>query len=109
MAIASKSKLKLGDEVLYVPNKHVDPLLLTFVETMKNGLDRYFSSEFPTMEYHLEQNIPSILPYEEKYVTQPQEAYVAFKGKDGSKRLAYESLLLKRGLPIRGPDWSSHG
>lgn len=90
------SKLKLGDEVTYSPSKNLDPVLLTYVETMKNGLERFFSSQFPSLEYHLARNHDHIGPYEEKYEEEVQEKYIAFKGGDENKKLAYESLLVRR-------------
>lgn len=47
MANNSKMKLRPGDEVTYIPGRHADPILLTYVETMKNGMFRFFSSQFP--------------------------------------------------------------
>lgn len=96
MAKESVVKLKCGDQVTYVPSKNTDPVILTFVETMKGGMNRFFSSEFPTLEYHLAINCDRIQQYEEKYQNQRQETYLAFRGGDDKKRQAYEILLAKR-------------
>ena len=90
------SKLRPGEEVTYIPNRNADPILLTYVETMKNGLNRFFSSQFPSLEYHLAHNHEAIKPHEEKYEEEIQENYIAFKGGDENKRHAYEVLLTRR-------------
>ena len=89
-------KLKCGDQVSYTANKHADPILLTFVEPLRNGINRFFSSEFPTQEYHLANDSDRIQPFEEKYQSQIQEKYHAFKGGDDKKRQAYEILSAGR-------------
>lgn len=94
--MSKMSKLRPGDEVTYVPNRNVDPVILTYVETMKNGLDRFFSSQFPTLEYHLAPGHDHIRPHDESYEEEIHEKYVAFRGRDGAKRQAYEILLSRR-------------
>ena len=90
-------KFRLGEEVTYAPNKHVDPVLLTYVETLKNGLNRFFSSQFPSLEYHLEQDNDNVRPCNERFEEDVQEIYLAFKGNDKNKQHAYEILLARRG------------
>lgn len=94
--MSNTSKFRLGEEVTYTPSKNVDSILLTYVETMKNGLNRFFSSQFPSLEYHLAQDHDNIKPYEEKYEEEIQESYLAFKGGDENKQRAYEVLLTRR-------------
>lgn len=100
MVKESQERLKCGDEVTYIANKYTDPQLLTFVETMKNGINRYFSSQFPTLEYHLEHDNNHIHPYDESYQEEIQEKYFAFKGGDTNKQRAYEILLTNRGIHV---------
>lgn len=94
--MANLSKFKLGEEVTYFSNKSADPILLTYVETMKDGLCRFFSSQFPSLEYHLAHDSNNIKPHEEKYEEEVQESYHAFKGGDENKKRAYEILLARR-------------
>jgi len=96
MSSNSKFKLRLGEEVTYLPNKLADPILLTYVETMKNGMGRFFSSQFPTVEYHLAHDNDKIKPYDERYQEEIQEKYYAFKGGDQTKEQAYNVLLARR-------------
>ena len=92
----SKFKLKPGEEVTYEPSKLADPILLTYVETMKNGMYRFFSSHFPSLEYYLAHDTDKIKPYDERYQEEIQEKYIAFKGGDFAKKHAYQSLLVNR-------------
>jgi len=96
MSTNSKSKFRLGEEVTYEAHKLADPILLTYVETMKNGMYRFFSSQFPTLEYHLAHNTDKIKPYDERYQEEIQEKYLTFKGGDTSKERAYQVLLARR-------------
>ena len=89
-------KLKNGDEVLYLNRTH-DAVPLVFVETTKNGLNRFFSAQFPTMEYHLANDCPQISEFQEPFKEEIEEQYVAFSGPNSNKRKAYEALLARRG------------
>lgn len=96
MANNSKMKLRPGDEVTYIPGRHADPILLTYVETMKNGMFRFFSSQFPTVEYHLEHDTDRIRSYDEQFSQEVEEKYLAFKGNDEAKKCAYQILVANR-------------
>jgi hypothetical protein len=94
MSKKHKIKFKLGQQVLYNVNKHTN-LVLTFVEVTKNGLGRFFISQFPSLEYYLHLDSEKIkvendIPFEEL-----QEEYVAFKGGDDKKQQAYNLLLVR--------------
>ena len=91
-----KSKFRSGEEVTYEAHKLADPILLTYVETMKNGMGRFFCSQFPTLEYHLAHDSDKIKPYDERYQEEVQEKYLTFKGGDIAKEQAYEALLSRR-------------
>ena len=96
MSQSHKIKFKLGDQVAYAPSKNLDPVSLTYVEVLKNGLGRFFSSEFPALEYHLSLDSEKLSVEEEVPLEAVQEKYLAFKGGDDKKRQAYEILLAKR-------------
>lgn len=96
MSVNSKFKLRAGDEVTYLPGKQIDPILLTYVETMKNGMGRFFSSQFPTVEYHLAHDNDKIKPYDERYQEEVLEKYLVFKGNDQAKEQAYNTMLVRR-------------
>lgn len=95
MSQSPKIKYRLGEQVAYSPNKNLDPVLLTYVEVLKNGLGRFFSSEFPSLEYHIPVDSEK-LKTEEIHFEGVQEKYHAFKGGDDKKRQAYEILLTRR-------------
>lgn len=87
--------LKIGNEYLYQASKNVDPVWLTYISEMKNGLHRFFSSEFPTLEYHISSEKVSVESPKDYPLPSIAENYIAFKGDDSSKEKAY-LLLLKR-------------
>jgi len=95
--MSSAPKFRPGEEVTYIPNKNAEPVLLTYIETMKNGINRFFSSQFPSLEFHIVHGHESIKPYEEKYEEEIQEKYIAFKGGEEKKQHAYEIFLARRG------------
>lgn len=86
----ANKNIKLGDKVTYVANKNADPVLLTYIEKLKNGQGRFFVSKRPSLEYHLDLDSVSIKPYDERLEEDFEESYVAFRGCDENKRKAYE-------------------
>lgn len=88
--------LKIGNEYLYQASKNSDPIWVTYVSDLKSGLHRFFSSEFPTLEYHVSPD--KVEPSSSKDFPLPQiaENYVAFKGDDQAKEKAYQILVKRR-------------
>lgn len=96
MSQSHKIKYKLGEQVVYSPSKNLDPVLLTYVEVLKNGLGRFFSSEFPSLEYHISLDSEKFSNQEPIPFEGTKETYLAFRGGDDKKRQAYEVLLARR-------------
>lgn len=93
------TKFKLGDEFLYVGNRSAEPIWLTYVSAMNSGLHRLFSTDNPTLEYHIQESLfekgdPKKNPKPEFTVR-----YAAMSGNDEDKRAAYNCLAAKMGLP----------
>jgi hypothetical protein len=90
-------KFKNGNEYDYAPSKNLDSVALTYVGPLKDGLHRFFLTESPSVDYHLD---PSVSKIEEiQYAkVDPAETYIAFAGKDEEKRKAYLILLRRRGI-----------
>ena len=88
---------RTGDEFVYTRNRNFDPVFLTYIENMPGGLRRYFSSQFPSLEYHIDPECEHVKPCSDNYGEEVQETYITFKGNDNNKRKAYEILMLKRG------------
>lgn len=90
---------KTGDEFIYCRSKNHEHVVLTYVETMPDGKYRFFSSQKPSLEYHLEKDSPSISPCnDEPNWESLDEKYHAFKGDDKAKQQAYHVLLARRGI-----------
>ena len=90
-----KNKLKHGDEYVYFASKRHDAVYLTYVEKLKNGLHRFFSTEYPSLEYHLNDRISDIQKTS-CYDVVPAEEYIAFS--DEQKKSAYLLVLKRRNL-----------
>ena len=91
-------QFKQGHEYFYRKSNLSEPIWLTYVQKIKSE-DRHilFSSEFPTVDYHL---VDSNLDIgDSKEVTFPQilETYVAFSGDNAEKKKAYDILMKRRG------------
>jgi hypothetical protein len=94
-----KQSFKAGEEFIYTPpSKDSEPVWLTYVEKLKCGLHRLFSSESPVLEYHIPEE--SFSQSDEKKNPKPDVTvkYSAFVGGDNSKQIAYEKLLSARGI-----------
>ena len=90
-------RLKNGNEYNYISNKSLSCVALTYVGPLKNGLHRFFSTEYPSVDYYLDPNSSNIEEIQQAYVD-PVESYIAFAGKDEEKKKAYLALLKRRGL-----------
>jgi len=96
MSQSHKIKFRLGQQVTYTPGRNLDPIRLTYVEVLKNGLGRFFSSAYPSLEYHISLNSDRLSEEDTVTFEGVQEKYHAFKGGDDKKRQAYEVLLTWR-------------
>lgn len=95
MSQNQKIKFKLGQQVVYLANKNAEPQLLTYVEILKNGLGRFFSSHYPALEYHISTESDKLSAAETVIFEGLQEKYLAFKGGDERKQQAYQVLLTR--------------
>lgn len=96
-----KVKFIIGEEFIYrPPSKDAEPVWLTYVEKMKNGLHRLFSSEAPVLEYHIREE--DFLACDSRIFPKPEVStkYHTFSGGNDAKRTAYEKLLISRGVSI---------
>lgn len=94
-----KQSFKAGEEFIYIPPcKDAEPVWLTYVEKMKGGLHRLFSSEMPVLEYHIHEE--SFSQCTDKKHPKPDiiVKYLAFVGGDTAKQIAYQKLLSSRGV-----------
>lgn len=97
--MVQKGKFKVGEEFIYrPPSKDAEPVWLTYVQSLKGGLHRLFSSESPTIEYHIQED--SFSSGDVKSFPKPDinVKYEAFVGGDDAKREAYEKLMSSRGI-----------
>ena len=90
---------KVGEEFIFTASKNKEPVVLTYVETMRDGKNRFFSSQKPTLEYHLEKDNPNIQACNnEPNWESLDEKFYAFKDDDKAKQQAYNVLLARRGI-----------
>lgn len=98
---AQKSKFKAGDEFVYKPpSKDAEPVWLTYIQSMKGGLHRLFSSETPALEYHIHEDSFCVGDVRQYPKPDLNVRYHAFAGNDGMKQEAYEKLMSSRGISV---------
>lgn len=91
-----KIKLQQGEEYAYEPNRNTGPIVLTYVEKLTDDTHRFFSSEFPSLDYHIGLDRVRLMS-DDVQLPSPAEAIHTFSGADSQKKKAYEILLAKRG------------
>ena len=92
------SKFKLGEEYLYIPGKNVDPVWLTYVCPLSAGMHRLFSSENPTLEYHVSSETLGKGDSKDHPKPEISVKFISISGGDESKKEAYNRLAVSRGI-----------
>jgi len=90
------TKFVSGSEYGYEPNFHTGLVRLTFVQLLKNQKCLLFSSEQPSIDYIVPEESLFELDPSDNVIPDMLETYIAFRGKDALKKVAYLRLLKNR-------------
>lgn len=92
------SKFKSGEEFIYLSYKNAEPVWLTYVSDLGQGLHRLFCTENPTLEYHVHED--SLEKGNTKKNPKPEiiTRIIAMPDTDKDKRNAYNILAARMGL-----------
>lgn len=93
-----KTTFKKGHEYLYIANKNIEPIWLTYVKKNKSEKDRHilFSSEYPSIDYDISDEaiqIGNIKHFQKSILA---EEYVVFRDSDIDKKEAYQIMIDNR-------------